>query len=136
AGLVLRAVPVRRESPDWVNVSIASASTAIYDHLQCVSRQFGNAFGFQSMSQIGRLVDPEASKFLVVNVEFTATLSDDAPDVLPFRPDQFSLVADGQPRPPIGTLAGDGSFTLEPPEYDLRKRDKTPRRRALVFAVS
>jgi hypothetical protein len=136
AGLVLRAVQVRRENPDWVNVAIASASTAIYDHLQCVSRQFGNAFGFQSMSQIGRLVDPESSKFLVVNVEFSAMLSEDAPDLLPFRPDQFSLVADGQPRPPIGTLAGDGSFTLEPPEYDLRKRDKTPRRRAIVFAVS
>ena len=135
-GLVLRAVPVRRENPDWVNVSIASASTAVYDHLQCVSRQFGNAFGFQSMSQIGRLADPETSKFLVVNVEFGAMLTEGAPDLLPFRPDQFSLVADGQPRPPIGTLAGDGSFTLEAPEYDLRKGDKTPRRRAIVFAVS
>ena len=136
AGLVLRAVNVRRESPEWVNVSIASASTALYEQLQCVSRQFGNAFGFQSMSQAGRLADQEASRFLVVNVEFTAALSDSAPDLVSFRPDQFTLVADGEPRPPIGTLAGDGSFTLERPEYDLRKRDRSPRRRAIVFAVS
>jgi hypothetical protein len=136
AGLVLRAVNVRRESPEWVNVSIASASTALYDQLQCVSRQFGNAFGFQSMSQIGRLADQDASKFLVVNVEFTATLAESAPDLLPLRPDQFALIADGQARPPIGTLAADGSFTLERPEYDLRKRDRAPRRRAIVFAVS
>jgi hypothetical protein len=136
ASLVLRAVTVRREAADWVDISIASASTALYDQLQCVSRQFGNAFGFQSMSQVGRLADREQSRFLVVNVEFSAAVAEHAPDLLPFRPDQFALIADGVPRPPIGTLAGDGSFNLEPPEYDLRKYDRSPRRRAIVFAAT
>jgi hypothetical protein len=135
-GLVVRAMPVRAEAADWVGVSIGPASTALYDHLQCVSRQFGNLFGFQSMPQIGRLADKEAPKFLVVNVEFMAAVAEHAPDMVPFRPDQFSLVADGVVRQPIGTLATDGSFTLEPPEYNLRKYDRAPRKRAIVFAAS
>jgi hypothetical protein len=133
-GMVIRSVPVRREKAEWVNVELTGATATRYEQLQCFSRQFGNAFPRQTINQTGRLAD--GSQFLVVETEFTATLAKDAPDLVPFRHDQFALIADGQARPPIGTLSEGGTFSLEKPEYTLNKVSKGARKRSIVFAVS
>lgn len=132
--LVLRSLAVQREKPDWISVTITSAKTARYEQLQCVSREFGNMSSVQSLLQSGRLTD--GSQFLVVDTEFTARLTEGAPDLLPLRSDRFVLIADGQPHLPIGSIGRDGSFSLEKPESDLRKGDSQSRKRAIVFAVS
>lgn len=132
--LVLRSLPVQREKSGWINVNIASASAARYEQLQCVSREFGNLSSAQSLYQSGRLTD--GSQFLVVDAKFAASLSDDAPNILPLRADRFILIADGQPHLPIGSISRDGSFSLERPEADLGKGDADMRRRSIVFAVT
>ena len=132
--LVLRSLPVRREKADWIKVNIASASAARYEQLQCVSREFGNASSAQALYQSGRLTD--GSQFLVVDAKFTASLAPDAPKLLSLRSDRFVLVADGQPRLPIGSVGRDGNFLLEKPESDLRQGDAEARSRSIVFAVS
>jgi hypothetical protein len=132
--LILRSLPIQREKPDWISVNITSASAARYEQLQCVSREFGNLSAAQSLYQSGRLTD--GSQFLVVDARFTASLSDDAPALLPLRSDRFILEADGQPHLPIGSIGRDGSFSLERPETDLTKGASDSRRRSIVFAVS
>jgi hypothetical protein len=134
AGLVLRTAPVAREQPAWIQVDLRPATAARHDSLQCVAPSFGNATGRQSLWQTGRLTD--GSHFLAVNLDFTAALAADAPAIVPLRQDQFVLLADGQPRLPIGTLTADGTLSLEKPEYDLRKNDPVPRRRTVVYAVT
>jgi hypothetical protein len=133
-GLVLRSVPVRREMAEWINIELTRASATRYEQLQCFSLQFGNGFPRQTINQAGRLAD--SSQFLVVDAEFTATLAQDAPDLLPFRHDQFALIADGQARPPIGTLSEGGTFTLEKPTYTLTKNLTSARKPSIVFAVT
>ncbi|MDB5318414.1 MAG: hypothetical protein JWN40_45 [Phycisphaerales bacterium] len=132
--LALRSIPARRERPQWLKVNIASASAARYEQLPCVGREFGNASTTQALVQNGRLTD--GSQFLVVATDFTASLAADAPPTVPLRADQFVLVADGQPRLPIGMLTREGSLSLERPSYALRKAITIPRKRSLVFAVS
>ena len=136
-GLVLRAVPVRREKAAWVDVQIASAEPALFDKLQCAGRPFGNAYPTTPLSQAGRL--PNGMRFLAVEATFTATLAAGAPSPFTLRPDQFSLIADGEPRPPLGMLESAGGFTIERPEVEVRRSGETdapPARRTVVFAVS
>lgn len=132
--LALRSVSVQREQLRWLEVNIASTSLRLFDTLECMGRDFGNVVATQSLRQTGRLTD--GSSFLAVEVAFDATLTPDAPDLMSLRADQFTLIANGQPRTPIGTLTGDGKFSLEKPGYDLRKGDKLERKRTVVFAVS
>jgi hypothetical protein len=134
SGISLRPIAINREDPRWITIKIAAAKASLYENLQCVSRHFGNQLPGQPMYQTGRLMD--SSKFLAVNLNFSAALADDAPDMLTIRPDQFILLADGQPRPAIGTLTDQGTFSLEKPELDIRKGDLLRRDRAVVFAVS
>src|SRR5207253_3652861 len=118
--LSLRTIPINRDDPNWVSVSIASATVERYEQLQCVSGEFGNFNGIgQSLLQNGRLTD--GSHFLVVRANFSALVSKDGPAIVPLRPDQFMLIADGQARLPIGSLNRDDSFTLERPAYDARR---------------
>src|SRR5207237_3821633 len=63
--LSLRTIPINRDDPNWVSVSIASATVERYEQLQCVSGEFGNFNGIgQSLLQNGRLTD--GSHFMVV----------------------------------------------------------------------
>lgn len=133
--LVLRAVPVQRERPGWVQVNIRSAQATAYRTLQCVGKEFGNVQSAGSpIVQTGRLTDN--SVFLAVDVAFMAALSADAPELVTLRPDQFTLLADGQVRSPIGTLTPGGILSLEMPEYDVRKGDGVERKRVIVFATT
>lgn len=131
---VLRSVPVVREQPRWFNVKIASASMQLFDTIECAGREFGNNTAQQHLRQIGRLSD--GTSFLAVQATFNASLTDDAPDYLPLRSDQFMLVADGAARSPIGTLSSEGKLSLEKPAYDLRKGSQLERKRTIVFAVT
>ncbi|HYE18038.1 MAG TPA: hypothetical protein VEA69_06320 [Tepidisphaeraceae bacterium] len=138
-GLVLRAVPVRREKSEWVDVQIAAAEPALFDQLQCAGRPFGNAYPTTPLSQAGRL--PAGMRFLAVEATFTATLAAAAPSPFTLRPDQFALIADGEPRPPLGMLGSDGAFSIERPEVEVRRSPATDGatpsvRRTVVFAVS
>jgi len=133
--LALRSIAARRERAQWLRVQIASASAARYGALQCVGREFGNASATPALLQNGRLTD--GSQFLVVTADFTAAVAAEAPTTtVPLRADQFVLLADDQPRLPIGSLTREGSFSLERPGYDVRKSLTVPRKRSLVFAVS
>lgn len=133
--LALRSISARRERAEWLRVQIAAATAARYATLQCVGREFGNASATQALLQNGRLTD--GSQFLVVTADFTAAVAADAPTTtVPLRADQFVLLADDQPRLPIGSLTREGNFSLERPGYDVRKALAVPRKRSLVFAVS
>jgi hypothetical protein len=63
-------------------------------------------------------------------------LSAGAAAIVPLRADQFVLVADGQPKYPIGSIGQNGSFSFERPECDVRKGDPVTRTRSVVYAVS
>jgi len=121
--LVLRSVPVRRESPGWMKIQIASAPAAMYDQLHCAGRAFGNGYPRSSLLQTGKLAG--GMRFLAVDVNFTAALAADAPATLPLRPDQFALIADGEPRGAIGTLSADGVFSADRPEFEVRRAKPT-----------
>lgn len=132
--LALRSVSVQREQLRWLNVNIASTALRLFDTLECMGRDFGNVVGTQNLRQTGRLTD--GSSFLAIDLAFEASLNPDAPDLMALRADQFTLIANGQPRTPIGTLTGEGKFSLERPGYDLRKGDTLERKRTVVFAVT
>jgi len=133
---MLRSIPFRRERGQWLNVAITAATASRVEEIPCVGREFGNFQANPTLSQSGRLADE--SQFLVVDAQFTASLSADAPPTAPLRADQFVLLADGRPTAAIGTLARDGTLTLEKPAYDLRHASgaASARRRSLVFPVS
>jgi hypothetical protein len=133
--LALRSIPARRERAGWLAVQIAAASAARYATVPCVGLEFGNPSATQALLQDGRLTD--GSQFLVVTADFTAAVAADAPTTtVPLRADQFVLLADDQPRVPIGSMTREGNFSLERPGYDVRKSLTVPRKRWLVYAVS